>query len=278
MNFRKVILPLLILFLLTDATYAQHGPEVIVPINRAPLSTMYVGSSFFYFNNGMPTYVSRLGEGMPSPDKLSGTLVTISGAGLDWHTLDIYLRPNGIGIYSFDKDNNIVFNKRAKFFDSVVMMDCSQCPIHPQLSSVFEKSVRENAEISRKHDVEPILFMTWAYQDRPEMTDKLADAYTRVGNINKMLVIPAGLAFARVTKERPNLSIYQSDKRHPTILGTYLAAATTYSALTGRSSEDSTYTSEIDPEVAKYLRVTAWQVAQDYYGSNQIAAAGSAKK
>ena len=85
-----------------------------------------------------------------------------------------------------------------------------------------------------------------------------------------MLVIPAGLAFARVVKERPDLNLYQPDKRHPMLIGTYLAAATTYSALTGRSSEDSVFTSGIDPEVAKYLRATAWQITREYYGSGNV--------
>ena len=270
MRFRMTILTLVAGLYLTGGAQAQTRPEITAPINRSPQATMYVGNSFFYYNNGMPSYVSRLAEGTPQPEKLSGTMVTIGGSGMDWHDLEFYLRPNAIGYYSFDKDNNIVFNKRNKFYDSIVMMDCSQCPIHPQLSKVFRQYAKMNAEIARKHDMEPILFMSWAYQDRPEMTAQLAEAYTLEGNANKMLVIPAGLAFARVVKERPDLNLYQPDKRHPMLIGTYLAAATTYSALTGRSSEDSVFTSGIDPEVAKYLRATAWQITREYYGSGNV--------
>jgi len=263
---------------LTGGAQAQTRPEITSPINRSPQATMYVGNSFFYYNNGMPSYVLRLAEGMPQPEKLSGTMVTIGGSGMDWHDLESYLRPNAIGYYSFDKNNKIVFNKRNKFYDSIVMMDCSQCPIHPQLSSVFRQYAKTDAEIARRHDIEPILFMSWAYQDHPEMTDQLAEAYTREGNANKMLVIPAGLAFARVVKERPDLNLYQPDKRHPMLIGTYLAAATTYSALTGRSSEDSTFTSGIDTELARYLRATAWQVTRAYYGSGNVAGAEAPKQ
>ena len=278
MRFRTTMLALAAGWYLISAAQAQTRPEIIAPINMSPQATMYVGNSFFYYNNGMPSYVLRLGEGMPQPEKLSGTMVTIGGSGMDWHDLEFYLRPHAIGYYSFDKDNNIIFNKRNKFYDSTVMMDCSQCPIHPQLSSVFRQYAKANAEVARKHDIEPILFMSWAYQDHPEMTDQLAEAYTLAGNANKMLVIPAGLAFARVVKERADLNLYQPDKRHPTLIGTYLAAATTYSALTGRSSEDTTFTSGIDPEVAKYLRMTAWQVTQEYYGGGKIPGAEASKK
>jgi len=81
-----------------------------------------------------------------------------------------------IGYYAIDKDNDIVFNKRSKFYDAVIMMDYRQCPIHPQLSAVIKEYARKNVEIARRHDVEPILFMSWAYKDKPEMTERLAEA------------------------------------------------------------------------------------------------------
>ena len=275
---RPILAALTVLAGLTIAgtAFAQTRPEVTAPVNRSPERTMYVGNSFFYFNNGMPSYVQRLGEAAPRPEKISGTMVTIGGSGMDWHDLEFYLRPNAIGSYSFDKSNNIVFNKRNRLYDSVVMMDCSQCPIHPQLSSVFKDYARKNAETARKHDMEPILFMSWAYQDKPEMTEQLAEAYTREGNANKMLVIPAGLSFARVVKERPDLNLYQPDKRHPSLIGTYLAAATLYAALTSTSPEENGFTSGIDPEVAKYLRATAWKVTREYYGAG-VTTAGAGK-
>jgi hypothetical protein len=181
--------------------------------------------------------------------------------------MESYYRPHAIGYYNFDANNNIVFNTRSKYYDAVVMIDCSQCPIHPQLAPVFVKYARENAEIARRHGAEPILFMTWAYEDKPEMTALLADAYTKAGNDNHELVIPGGLAFARVFKERPDLGLYQPDKRHPTLIGTYLAAATIYSAIYQRSPEENSYTAGIDPGVARYLRATAWTVTREYYGA-----------
>jgi hypothetical protein len=199
-------------------------------------------------------------------------MVTIGGSGFDWHDLEVYLRPNAIGYYAIDKDNNIVFNKRSKFYDAVIMMDCSQCPIHPQLSAVFEEYARKNAKIARRHDVEPILFMSWAYKDKPEMTERLAEAYTRAGNANKMLVIPAGLSFARVVKERPDLELYQPDKRHPSLIGTYLAAATVYATLTGLSPETNAFSADIDPELAKALRAAAWSATRDYFGNESSTA------
>ena len=106
------------------------------------------------------------------------------------------------------------------------MMDCSQCPVHPQLAAAFHATVKKDAAIITKYGARPVLFMSWAYKDAPEMTAQLAEQYTIAGNANDALVIPAGLAFAKAVARRPELELYQPDKRHPTLAGTYLAACT----------------------------------------------------
>ena len=108
--------------------------------------------------------------------------------------------------------------------------------------------------------------MSWAYADRPEMTAELAEAYTIAGNANNALVIPAGLAFARARERQPELNLYVADKRHPSLAGTYLAACTTFAALTGRSPIGNSYRSDLDEPTAKFLQQVAWDTVQSYYG------------
>ena len=97
------------------------------------------------------------------------------------------------------------------------------------------------------------------------MTARLAEAYTREGNANSVMVIPAGLAFARVLKARPDLKLHVADNRHPNLAGTYLAAATAYAALYERSPEENSYTAGLDPELARFLRAQAWATVRDYF-------------
>ncbi len=193
-------------------------------------------------------------------------MVTIGGSGFDWHDVESYFRPNAIGSYSFDDHNNVVFNKRDKLFDAAVMMDCSQCPIHPQLKTVFTEFAKKDSDIVRAHGAKPVFFMSWAYADRPEMTAQLAEAYTIAGNANDALVIPAGLAFARALSEQPELNLYAADKRHPSLAGTYLAACSVFAALTGRSPVGNSYLAGIDEPTAHFLQTVARQTVQDYYG------------
>jgi hypothetical protein len=111
-----------------------------------------------------------------------------------------------------------------------------------------------------------VLFMSWAYADKPEMTAQLAEAYTIAGNDHNALVIPAGLAFARAREKQPELNLYAPDKRHPSLAGTYLAACTSFAALTGRSPVGNSYLAGIDEPTARFLQASAWDAVQEYYG------------
>jgi hypothetical protein len=230
-----------------------------------PTSAIWIGNSFFYYNNSMHGHVGQfIAAGMPG-FRHRGTSVTISGSGFDWHDAESYFRPNALGSYSFDANNNVVFNKLDRLFDVAIVMDCSQCPIHPQLAPTFVKFAKSNADTFRKHGARPVYFMSWAYQDKPEMTAQLAEAYTREANANDAFVIPAGLAFARSVAQRPDINLYVADKRHPSLAGTYLAAATSYASLFKRSPVGSSYTAGLDPAIARHLQTVAWETVQDYH-------------
>lgn len=247
------------------AGIAQVRPKVTRI--ELPKSSIFIGNSFFYYNNSMHSMVLNLLKAADpaGKDSYRSTSVTISGSGFDWHDIGVYFRPNAIGRYSFDDENTVVFNKLDKLFDIAIMMDCSQCPIHPQLKDTFVAYAKTNAETVRSHGTEPVYFMSWAYADKPEMTRPLADAYTSAGNDNNALVIPAGLAFARSIARRAELNLYAPDKRHPSPAGSYLAAATVYGALTGKSPVGNSFTGPVDKDAAAFLQGIAWDTVQDYY-------------
>ena len=144
---------------------------------RSPLA-IYIGNSFFYYNNSLHNHVTQLIRAADPTHPFRSTSVTISGSGSDWHDVGSYFRPNAIGRYSFDGENNIVFNSINRLFDLAIMMDCSQCPVHPQLRPIFFEQMKLHADTVRKHDTKPVFFMSWAYSDLPAMTMQLADAYT----------------------------------------------------------------------------------------------------
>ena len=263
---RTLLFSLLLLVSLSGDLLAQTKPKRTDLGAEPPKSILWVGNSFFYYNNSMHNYLGRLVRAADPKTSHRSSSVTISGSGFDWHDMESYFRPNGIGKYSFVADNQVRFNKLDKLFDAVIMSDCSQCPVHPQLKSVFHEYAKKQSDIVRKHGAIPMFMMTWAYKDKPEMAAQLAEAYTVAGNDNDALVIPAGLAFAKAIAKRPDLEFYQPDKRHPTVIGTYLAAATAYASIYKKSPVGISYTADIDAATAKFLQTVAWETVSEYYG------------
>src|SRR6478752_4207109 len=122
-----------------------------------PEAILWMGNSFFYYNNSMHNHFGQLVASAGPGSRVRGTSVTISGSGLDWHDMDSLLRPNGLGRYSFVGDNEIRFNPAGRQYDTAIMMDCSQCPIHPQLQGAFPDTVRRYAETLKRAGVRPVL-------------------------------------------------------------------------------------------------------------------------
>jgi len=257
----------LFLCTLQGAGLAATAPKKTTPDTPSPASALFIGNSFFYYNNSMHEMFNKLATTANKDHKIRSTSVTISGAGLSWHNVDAYFNPDGVGSYSFVGNNEVKFNDpKRKLFDVAVMLDCSQCPVHPTLRPVFFEYAKKHCDTIRKHGAEPVLYMTWAYADKPEMTEGLAEAYTQAGNDNNMLVIPAGLAFAASVKQRPGLNLYEPDKRHPSLAGTYLGACTAYASLFKKSPEGIAFTGGLDKDAAAFLQKVSWETVTKYYG------------
>jgi hypothetical protein len=79
------------------------------------------------------------------------------------------------------------------------------------------------------------------------------------------MVIPAGLAFAKSIALRPDLNLYVPDKRHPSLMGTYLAANVVYASLFKKSPVGNGYIAGLDPAVAKHLQTVAWDTVKAFY-------------
>ena len=242
---------------------AQVKPTVQTFPKEAPKSVAFIGNSFYYYNNGITTHFGPIMAERGTPIRQS--MITISGSGFDWHDVASYFRPNAIGKYSFDAQNNVIMNPpRQPLFDAAILMDCSQCPIHPQLKSVFTEYAKKHSDTVRRNGSTPVFFMSWAYKDKPEMTAELADAYTKAGNDNGVLVIPVGLAFAKAIALKPDLELYAADKRHPSLAGTYLSAVTTYATIFNQSPVGLKYNAGLPPETALFLQQVANDTVKEY--------------
>jgi hypothetical protein len=242
------------------AAVAQIRPK-IAALKDVPRNSLFVGNSYFYYNNSLHNHVLNLLRSADPASTYTATSATISGAPLSLHHVDAllssHLRHSSTGV---DGGGNT-----RKQFDAVIMADCSWCSTDPKRKPTFAETVAKDSAIVRKHGAQPILFMTWAYADKPEMTLKLADVYTAAGNANDALVIPAGLAFAQARTQRPELALLVPDNSHPSLAGTYLAACVVMASVYRRSPVGNKYSAGLDDKTAAFLQDVAWATVQDYY-------------
>lgn len=213
-----------------------------------PRDILFVGNSFTYYNNGLSTHYRNLVQSAFTDAATTGRIrmMTISGGRLSEHYAGLRFMLN-------DYD-----------WDVVVLQGYSNEPIMAESAASFRDSARTSAGKVRADGAEPVLFMTWAYSDKPGMTSALSDAYRSIGNELDVQVVPVGLAFAQATEARPDIELRISDKKHPTVAGTYLAACVFFAALTEMSPEGLSYRAGLPADVATFLQSTAWNAVKNY--------------
>ena len=229
---------------------------------KFPEKVLFVGNSFTYYNDGLHMHYGNLlrAAGLYQPQSSNLRMMTFSGSGLWEHEAAL---------------QSAVTNDP---WQAVVMHDYSNGPI-----ARWDRFVAASdalSSIARKHSAEPILLMTWAYADQPEMTPALAAAYVRRGEELGARVIPVGLAFAAANRELADLAVdlyspdiktfdngqpvYEKTVKHPSLAGTYLAACTVFASLTGQSPEGLIYDAGLDAQLAAALQRVAYRTVENF--------------
>ena len=256
----------LIFFISQEKLLAEETPLLTSPQVENPKSVVFIGNSFFYYNNGV--HKPTLGMVKASPALGKGHRfrnITINSSSLEWHDIESYVTNEKIGSFSITSEN--LYKKyEPEKYDLAIMMDCSQCPIHPDRKDLFNFYVDSHSQTLRNFGVEPSLLMTWAYKDKPEMINGLSSAYIAAGNRNNIMVFPVGLAFQLSQLENPSIELYTPDKRHPSKAGTYLMAAVIYSSIYNVSPINNSYDYDLGSEVQLKLQETAWKSLLSYKG------------
>lgn len=259
---RYILLALTIVAWAVNASAADT--ELIKPARTAlqqpdPERVLFVGNSFFYYNDSLHNHVRRilaeLRPGMRTRYKSS----TIGGARLRHHNLAHLLTPGQIGI--------------DKPFQLVVLAAASSEPLRTDTVQRFHADVDLAARQVRQAGAELALYMTHAYvEPHPNVhVDnfvKTYQAYVAAGNRVGALVIPVGLAFERAYQERPDIGLHEFfDGTHPSVLGTYLAACVVIASVYGISPQGAAYDAygEVSAADAGFLQTIAWTTVREFY-------------
>jgi hypothetical protein len=77
------------------------------------------------------------------------------------------------------------------------------------------------------------LYMVWPFQGQERGFELVRQSYRNAGKASGALILPAGEAWQEALRLDPALHLYQADRLHPTLAGTYLAALVIVKGLTG---------------------------------------------
>ena len=133
------------------------------------------------------------------------------------------------------------------------------------------KDVLENTkELKRRilqasPDCQVILERTWSYEGAD------AGGFGTAANLDKHLekgaaeiarkadvwMSPIGIGFNTVRAERPDINLFEPDRKHQSAAGSYLKCCINYLVITGKPFTDTVATCGVDPEVAAYLQKVA---------------------
>ena len=240
---------------------SAQAAQVSVSHNSKPQRILFVGNSYFYYNDSLHNHVRRIVDEL-NPNLAEGLQyksATIGGAALWHHGINNLLAPGKLGI--------------DEPFDLVIFQGGSAEVLSDKRRNVFNKTASFYAQKARETGAEVAFYMTHAYvpphkRAKADLIDTISSAYIDVGDKNDALVIPVGLAFDRAYKARPGIQLHKSfDGSHPSMLGTYLAACVVYLSIYGGSIDNLTYTyfGEVDESDAKFLRRIATETAADFF-------------
>lgn len=229
-------------------------------------SVMFVGNSFFYYNNSLHNHLRKIISGDSSVETINTRSVTINGSSLSWHSVDAYLDNKNIGSFRIDsKNDNKYIESSDTSIDAVIFMDCSLCPIHPKTKDNFHKYVAKHSATIRARGAEPMLFMSWPYKNKEDMVFELREEFIKAANANDILLIPAGEAFHNLNKAYPDINLYTSDMRHPSQEGTYLAAAVVFGTLFKKTTEGNKNIMNLNPEDALKIQKIADKTVKEFF-------------
>jgi len=254
-------LALVLLFSASASAFAAE-PSVTRLDNPLPERILFIGNSYFYYNDSLHNHVVRsVRERHGDAGDFVFKSATIGGATLDQHPVATLLEPGRLNV--------------DEPFDLVILQGGSAEMLSEVGREKFLRKAAEHSKTIRAAGAEVALYMTPAYVEphrraSAAMTDTVAAGYVAAGNAIDALVIPVGLAFREAYRRRPDIELHKSfDGSHPSLLGTYLAACIVYATLYRQPAADISYDyyGAVNSDDARFLRQVADDTVSTFFGA-----------
>ena len=240
-----------------EAPETPTQPSTTTGPDRGELSVLFVGNSYTYYHD-MPTKIfSNIAQAAGyEPNVIS---VTCGGYSLEQHADP----QNTYGL----KVASYLLPKNINMFDFVVMQEQSQRPAYNNRAPFYD-AVRTISAKAQAINAKPILYSTWGRRSdskdlksmgltNESMTWRLAAGYSAIGEELNIPVGHVGLAFYEVYTGNSGIELYDDDATHPSYAGSYLAAMTLFSKMTGIDPTTVDFVGELTEAEAAVLKQAA---------------------
>jgi len=226
---------LLFALLLTAAAHLAADPQPRV------VRILFVGNSLTY-SNDLPQMVAGIG----------------AAAGVEIVT-EMVAFPN-FALEDHLNDGRVVAALQRQKWDFVVLQQGPSALDESRVNLI--RNTRRFADVIRKHSAEPVVMMVWPSRARSGDFEEIAASARLAAKAVHGKVIPAGQSWREAWRRSPSLELYANDGFHPSRIGTYLAALTTYRTLVGPLPRLSPSDELRDPDLQVLLHAAA--VAQPH--------------
>ena len=240
-----------------EAPETPTQPSTSTLPNRGRLSVLFIGNSYTYYHD-MPTQIfDQIARAAGyEPNVIS---VTCGGYSLEQHADP----QNTYGL----KVASYLLPKNINMFDFVVMQEQSQRPAYNNRAPFYD-AVRTISAKAQAINAKPILYSTWGRRSdskdlksmgltNESMTWRLAAGYSAIGEELNIPVGHVGLAFYEVYTGNSGIELYDDDATHPSYAGSYLAAMTLFSKMTGIDPTTVDFVGELTEAEAAVLKQAA---------------------
>jgi hypothetical protein len=227
--------------------------------DRAGLRVLFVGNSFT-FRNSMPALVHELADA----DSGAPPIFAVQYTAPRW-SLEKASEDDGLEVLLEDVHWNVVVLQEKSWFLAL--------PAERRRKATYPFARALQREIAVA-GARTMLFMTWGYKDGDRwnwrgdyydaMQARLAEGYSELAGELSAEIVPVGLAWVEALRRQPGIDLWADDGKHPSRLGSYLAACVFYAILSGRDPAASDFTGDLDPAEARFLQAVASDVVGEY--------------
>ena len=205
-------------------------------VEEKSYDVLFIGNSFTFYNS-----LDVLTENIAKNINIDMTCKAIT---MGSHSLLEDADPNDSLGKKIDADL-----KKNQYTD-IVLQDKSNYPYNHY--SEFREGVEKMSQLieSTQENANTYLYETWGYNSE-NLTDPIPDMEDTIRYNSKMVakrygltVIYVGQAFTYIYENYPDLNLYHQDNKHPSFIGSYLAALIHVATITGKHVDKVTYQGE----------------------------------